>query len=275
VRAALRNELRKIFWRKKYCVMLAVYAAIGLAVGALGASGLNLRAVMLLSPSAARQGVAFGALSACRSVLLPLAVFMLAADSVTHELESKSIKCVLTRPVSRFDAYLAKSLAILCYVAVSLAACFAVAAAWQMFVPGFSGANGAVAPGSAAYAAGISRSGAGAPSASALAEAFAAYALTLVPMAAFVSLATFIATLVKSPALVMFLCIASYGALAFAGTFLNGVGAALFTTYTSWYRMWLGYRLPWRSLLSAVGLLCSTCVIFFGLGYLIFERKDI
>jgi ABC-2 type transport system permease protein len=90
-----------------------------------------------------------------------------------------------------------------------------------------------------------------------------------------VALAAFIASLVQSPALVMFVCIAVYGALAFAGTFMAGFGPALFTTYTSWYRMWLGERLPPQSLLAAMGLLFSTCVIFYGLGFLVFDQKDI
>ena len=296
VLTAFRNELRKIFWRKKYCAMLVIYAVIGLGFGILGASGLSLRAIAMLSPIAVRQNVVYGALSAYRAALLPLAIFMLAADVFTHELETKSIKCVLTRPVSRLDAYLAKSLAILCYAAVALAVCFVAAQAWQAIAPAVSaqGVDAArpglsdqpVLPGlpgqpsqpgqpSAAAGQGAARSLLSARGAREFAEGLAAYALTLVPMAAFVALASFLAVVVHSPALVMFLCIAAYGALTFAGTFLGGFAPALFTTYTSWYRMWLGDRLPLRSLLSAVGLLSSTCVILFGFGYLVFDRKDI
>ena len=306
---ALRNELRKIFWRKKYWALLVVYAAMGLGAGILGASGLSLRAIGLLSPTVARENVVYGALSAYRAVLLPLAIFMLAADMLTHELEDKTIKCLLSRPVSRFDAYLAKTLAILCYAAVALAVCFVATQAWQAAASALSGGSASARPewqytewqgaewqdaewqdaeGGPSGAAGALQGQAGpgaaqpdswlsslARSASSFAQALAAYALTLVPMAVFVSFASLIAVLVRSPSLAMFLCIAAYGVLAVAGTFLGGVGSALFTTYTSWYRMWLGDRLPLRSLLSAAGLLSSTCVAMFGFGYLAFDRKDI
>jgi hypothetical protein len=94
-------------------------------------------------------------------------------------------------------------------------------------------------------------------------------------MAAFVAFAAFVSVLLRSPALVMFLCIVSFMAFSFFGTFNNNAGAALFTAYTSWYRMWFGERLPWRSLLTTAALLMSTCVAFFGFGFFIFEKKDI
>jgi ABC-2 type transport system permease protein len=195
--------------------------------------------------------------------LLPLAIFMLAADVFTHELESGSIKCVITRPVSRFDAYLAKCCAILCYIAITLGVGYFLSQIFQIVIY-FTGADQSAA--GPLYAP-IGAAGA--------AEALAAYALTLAPMAAFIAYACFISVLIRSPALVMFLCIASYIALSVFGTFYNGAGAALFTTYTSWYRMWLGERLPLRNLAPAAGVLLSTCVALFGFGYFIFEKRDI
>ena len=256
---AFGNELAKILWRAKYRVMIVIYAAAGLCSGLFGASGFGVRLLREFIYNVTGSNVVYGALSLYRSLLLPLAIFMLAADSFAHELETKSIKCVLTRPIGRFEAYLAKCLAILCYVAFALGTGFAAVQAWQVVSAAVAG--GAAAPLSA-----------GAP---AVAEAFAAYALTLVPMAAFVAFATFISVVFRSPALVMFVCIALYCAFSVIGILYNGAGAALFTAYTGWYRMWLGERLPWRSLAASAGLLLSTCVAFFGFGFFIFEKKDI
>ena len=261
VTAALQIEILKIFWRAKYWIILVIYAAIGFGAGMLGASGYSLRAITELTFSVTGPNVVFGVLSVYRSFLLPLAIFMLCADVFTSEIESKSIKCVIARPVSRFDAYLAKCLAILCYNAIALGVGFIVAEAWQIIT--------VVAAGSAGSAGAIS-----AQAATAL-EALAAYALTLAPMAAFIAFAAFVSVLIHSPALVMFLCIVSYIALSFLGTLYNGFGAALFITYTGWYRMWLGKRLPLRNLAAAAGLLFSTSVAFFGFGFFIFEKRDI
>jgi ABC-2 type transport system permease protein len=277
IAAAFSNELTKIFWRAKYRAMIAVYAAVGLGSGLMGASGFSVRLIREFSYNIIGTNVVYGSLSLYRSLLLPLAIFMLSADIFTHELESKSIKCVLTRPVSRFDAYLAKCLAMLCYVAATLGVGYVVAQAWQIIFSIFGG-NADPSASVALIESNLLREARPATfmsQAASAAEALTSYALTLMPMAAFIAFASFIAVALRSPALVMFICIASYCVLYFLGIMYNGVGAALFTTYTSWYRMWLGERLPWRSLLAASGLLLSTCVAFFGFGYFAFEKKDI
>ena len=275
VTAAFQCELRKIFWRAKYWIMLVVYAAIGLGAGLIGAYGYNPRTITEFTFSITGPNVVFGALSVYRTFLIPLAVFMLAADVFTHELESKSIKCVLVRPISRFDAYLAKSLAILSYTGIALGAGFIAAETWQFVTLALSGnavASAMSAATTSGFFGGVLAVAEGLP---AIAEALASYALTMLPMAAFIAVASFIAVLIRSPALVMFLCIVIYILFAFFGTFYAGAGAALFTTYSSWYRMWFGVRLPWRNLLAASGLLLSTIVAFFGFGYFIFDKKEI
>ena len=277
ITAAFICELKKIFWRPKYQIMLGIYAAIGLVSGMMGAAGYRIRTLTEYSYSVASPNVVYGALSAYRSFLIPLAVFMLAADVFTHELESKSIKCVLVRPVSRFGAYSAKCLAILCYVAVALCVSLLVVAAWQLYSEGIAGNNAVDAQN--LFIDELRVRGAGTASlsdrASMAAEAFAAYALTLIPMAAFIAFAAFIAVSFKSPSLVMFLCIASNLALSFVGTFNSAAGAVLFTSYTGWYRMWLGERLPLRNILTAAGIMLSSCAAFFGFGWSIFEKKEI
>jgi len=251
--------------------MLVIYAVIALFTGIGGASGLTSIAISGLSLRSTGPNIVYGALSMYRSFLIPLAIFMLSADVFTHELESKSIKCVLVRPVSRFDAYLAKCLAILSYTAIALGAGLAVVLLWHLAAPNLIAA---VSRTSGVYF-GASQVLSPAAFAALAAEAFVSYALTLLPMAAFVAFATFISVVVRSPALVMFLCIVSYLAAAFFGTFNTSAGAALFTAYTGWYRMWLGERLPLTNIINTAALLISTCAAFFGFGYFIFDKKDI
>ncbi|MCL2059235.1 MAG: ABC transporter permease [Oscillospiraceae bacterium] len=282
VAVAFQCELKKIFWRPKYIVILIIYALIGLGTGMFATTGDSLGTASGIFFSLSGPNALYSALSTYRMFLIPLAVFMLAADIFTHELESKSVKCVLLRPVSRFDAYLAKCLAMLCYIAIALGAGFVVLAARQVISAAIAGTTAnpyglpaalRAAPGAAA---GAASQGLTALSVlSMLGEALASYLLTLAPMAAYIAFASFVAVLIRSPALVMFLCIVSYLVFAFFGTFNSSVGAALFTTYTGWYRMWLGHRLPWQSLLTTAGLLLSTSVVFFGFGYFLFDKKDI
>ena len=271
IATATHCELKKIFWRPKYCIMPIIYAVIALITGIGGASGLNSIVLSGLSIRSTGPDIVYGALSMYRMFLIPLAVFMLSADVFTHELESKSIKCVLVRPVSRFDAYLAKCLAILCYTAIALGAGLAVVILWHLAAPNLAAAVSQTS----GVLFGAPQGFTPAAFATLAAEAFASYALTLLPLAAFVAFAAFVSVVIRSPALVMFLCIVSYLAAAFFGTFYTGAGAALFTTYTGWYRMWLGERLPLTSIINTAALLLSTCAAFFGFGYFIFDKKDI
>ena len=282
---ATQNELRKIFWRPKYWILLIVYALIGLGAGMIGALGNNLGTIAGFLLSERGPDALYISLTVYRSLLIPLAIFMLSADVFTHELESKSIKCALIRPVSRFDIYLSKCLAIFLYCAIALGVGFVVVATKQVvssiLAPSLisSAINTITSPSIGGIGGGGIGSSIRSPSALSTAamigEAFVSYMLTLAPITAYVAFAAFFAVLIHSPALVMFLCIVSYIALSFFSTFNTSAGAAIFTTYSGWYRMWLGYQLPWRSLLTTAGVLLSTCVAFFGFGYFIFDKKDI
>lgn len=278
--SAFECELKKIMWRPKYRVVLVLYAGIAFLAGLIGMANRGVRAVAGFSFSMTGPDLVLNVLSVYRVFLLPLAIFMLASDVFAHELETKSIKCVLTRPVSRLDAYLAKCSAILCYTAIALGVGFVVSQAIQT-AAALTSARAVIAynPVLGSLRASPAQPPAAAASLpsqlSQAAEALLAYVLTLAPMAAFIAFSCFISNVFRSPALVMFLCIVSYIGLSFAGTFNSGASAALFTAYSGWYRMWLGIRLPWGSLAGAAGLLLSTCVIFFGLGFFIFDKKDI
>jgi ABC-2 type transport system permease protein len=240
---AMRAELLKIFWRKKYCALLVVNAALCALIGLLGAASAEVGSVTLRLPN-----TAFSALAFFCTLMLPLVIFMLSTDLYTQEFESKSIKGVLARPISRLSAYLAKSLAILAYVAISLGALFLISAAFQIY----SGRDTA-----------------------SLLNAFFSYALSLVPMAAFVATAAFIAVLIPNSTLAMFLSVAAYAACAVAGVMWGEAGAALYTSYIGWYKLWIGQGAPARHVATTFLLLLSHITLFSAFGYLLFDRKDV
>ncbi|MDR1440448.1 MAG: ABC transporter permease [Clostridiales bacterium] len=241
---AMRAELRKIFWRGKYRALLAIDAALCALIGFLGVAGARIGSSVTLLLS----DTAFNALSFFCTLMFPLTIFMLATDLYTQEFESKSIKSILVRPVNRLSAYFAKSLAILAYIAVSMGAMYLISAAFQLY----SGRN-----------------------TESLLAALASYALSVLPMAAFVATAAFIAVLIPSPTLAMFLSVAAYAACAAAGVAWGEVGAVLYTSYIGWYKMWIGQGVPARSIATALMLLLSHIAIFSTLGYLLFDRKDV
>ncbi|MDR3120940.1 MAG: ABC transporter permease [Clostridiales bacterium] len=253
---AARVELTKILWRTKYKMLLFVCALLCVPAGLLSLLGVRTDVATFTLPNAA-----FNTLSVFTAVVLPLIIFMLAADVYTHEIENKSIKCVLTRPVGRLTIFLSKAAAILCYAAIVLGLVFLVSASFQ-----FLSSGRVLDEASRAFTAEqLLEAGA----------ALAAYALSVVPMAAFVATAAFLAVLIPSPSLTMFLNIVAYIALSAVGALSTEVGAVLYTSYTGWYRMWMGGGMPPLRLITTLLLLVSHIAIFLAGGYLLFDRKDV
>lgn len=241
--ASMRIEFQKIMWRRKYQVLLIIAVGYALAVSLLSTIGITVGPVTLSLPN-----VMFSLLPSFNSFVLPLIIFMLTADLYTYELENKSIKCVITRPISRFSVYFSKALAILCYVALLLGAVYVVTGIFQV----------------------ISDRGI-----KTLGMALIAYLVSLVPLIAFIATASFISVLLSNPSLSMFLNIILYVLMKGAEMVWSNVGALLFTSYTGWYKMWVGSGVPFLHGLTTAGIILSHTLIFFVGGYLLFDRKDV
>lgn len=118
-----RNELRLVFRRRRNIAMLVVLAAIPILIGV----------AVKLSSTGPGQGpplvgqitnngffLAFTALTVCLPVFLPLAVAVVAGDSVAGEAHTGTLRYLLTIPVSRGRVLLVKSLGSLTYLAAAI-----------------------------------------------------------------------------------------------------------------------------------------------------------
>jgi hypothetical protein len=107
-------------------------------------------------------------------------------------------------------------------------------------------------------------------------QAFLSYVLSLVPMFVFITTAALLSVVLPTPSLSMFLSILIYGILMLISLLWGSVGAVLFTSYTSWYKMWMGSGfLPSIQVLPTLGLLLSESLIFFTTGFLLFDKKTV
>jgi ABC-2 type transport system permease protein len=246
--ASSRNEWDKLIRRKKFIVFLCIGLGLCFLWTGLG---------QLLSDFAMQQGgfslrltpTPMGALGFFLQVLIPFLMFMGMTDLLTVEGADHTMKAMVCRPVERWKLYASKILAVEVYAAFYLACVFIVCAALnQIFGKPLSVAD--------------------------LLTALASYALTLVPLAVLASYAALVALLGRSGTLTMFLLLLSYLLFSVLPMFFPVLSEMLFTSYLSWYNLWIG-ALPGASkLIHMLLIVLGYGTVFFIAGSLLFERKE-
>ena len=246
--ASYRNEWDKLIARKKYIVFLIIGIGICLIWTGLG---------QLLSSFARQQGgisitlapTPMGALPFFLQVLVPFLMFMGLTDLLTIEGADNTMKAMICRPVERWKLYTSKILAVLTYAAVYLACIYIICSVLnQIFGNPLKVAD--------------------------LLIALASYALTLIPLAILASFAALVALWGRSGTLTMFLLLLSYLALSVLPIFFPVLSEMLFTSYLSWYTLWIG-ALPGASKMAHMLLIVlGYGTVFFTAGSLLFDRKE-
>lgn len=239
-----KKEFYKLRGRKKYFIFLIVCAgAVALrAGGSVLISRLSGGSVKITG------NIPLEMLRFLAEVLVPLMIFMAAADLLSSQVREDTLKADLLRPVTRAKLLLSKISAIMLMAFIYYMAFFAVCAVMQ-----------AVLGGSFRF----------------IGQAFAAYILDLIPLVNIVLMAMLINLLVSSPSMAMLLCIAVYAVMKYFSYYVSPAGQLLFTSYSLWHRLWIGSALPFSAVIGKIGILFGSILILFSVSYIIFDRKDI
>jgi len=246
--AAYRNELTKLFLRKKYIVflVLGLIICIGWAALAFVAAGLMNRGMGVFFNLAPTP---MGALPIFLQVILPLLIFMGATDLITTEGAEGTMKGSIFCPVEKWKLYTAKIFAIMMYVVIYLTCIYAASTI-------------------------LNQTMGNALNAGQLLNAFISYALALPPLVVLATFAAFVALLVRSSTLVMLILIGSYLLLNALPLFSPVFSELIFTSYLGWHRLWIGILPSISRLLHMVVILFSYGAVFYIAGSLIFDRKE-
>ena len=245
--ASYRNEWDKLISRKKYIVFIFIGVGLCLVWTALG---------QLLS-NFARQRIDFsmtlaptpmGVLPFFLQFLIPFLMFMGITDLVTVEGAENTMKAMIYRPVERWKLFTSKIIAVVTYAAVYLASLFVISTMLNQFFGRSLSVND-------------------------LLVALASYALTLIPLAILASYAAVISLLGRSGTLVMFILLVSYLALSALPIIYPVLSEMLFTSYLSWYRLWIGALPGATKLIHMVLIVFAYGAVFFTAGSLLFDRK--
>jgi ABC-2 type transport system permease protein len=245
--ASYQNEWAKLMKRKKYIVFLCI--GLGLCLIWTGLGQIVSKFVMERGGFTLNLAATpMGALPFFLQVLIPFLMFMGVSDLITVESSDNTMKAMICRPVERWKLYFSKILAIVTYAALYLICVFVVCSVLnQIFGKALS----------------ISE----------LLIALASYAITLVPLVILASFAALIALLGKSGTLTMFLLLLSYMLLSVLPVFFPVLTEMLFTSYLSWYRLWIGALPSAAKMLHMLLIVFGYGIVFLTSGSLLFDKK--
>jgi len=246
--AAYRNETDKLILRKKYIGFLilgAVICVIWAGVGAFSTGFMGTFGGVTVNFTPTPMGV----LPLFLQIIVPLLIFMGVTDLITTEGAEHTMKAMAFRPVERWKLYFAKLSAVITYAAVYLAGVFVISTALNQLLGRSLGVGE-------------------------IFTSFAAYALTLPPLAVLAGFAALTALFGRSGTLTMFLLVVIYLALNVLPVLFPGLSELLFTSYLGWHRIWIGVLPSASRLLHMIAIVVGYGVVFFTAGSLIFDRRE-
>lgn len=245
--ASLSNELRKITSRKKFLVFLIIEIAICLLTAGVNCL-ISSASKGMISKALMMSNMPLNMLSFFIQIYIPLLILMACSDLFAGEVHDGTIRASFMRPVSRFKLYASKVTAVLIMAAVYIGILLVLTTALKAL---------------------------GTQSIEGLSHNFLAYLLDIVPLLVLILFVAMFNQFSSAPSLSMIICIIIYIGLYILGIILPQMSGLVFTGYLQWHNLWLGVTLPFRAMAAKIGLLLGYGLIFGGVGYYLFERKEV
>jgi ABC-2 type transport system permease protein len=245
--ANMQNELKKISTRKKFLVFLIIEIVICILCGVINMA-IGKASDGMVSSSLILANMPMAMLAFFIQVYIPLIIFMASCDLFAGEVHDGTIRATFMRPISRGKQYFSKIAAIMILAVIYIVTLF-------IFTT--------IIKGVAAH------------STDGLMESFLAYFLDLIPLVVLVLFAAMLNQISNSPSLSIIICIIIYIALYVIGVILPLMSGLLFTGYLQWHNLWIGATLPFKFMISKMGILIGYGMIFGCIGYYLFERREL
>lgn len=247
LKATVMNEAVKIASRKKTVFFLVLTAVIPAAAALLASRFQNGFGVSAISAA----DLPILVLNIVTTFLVPLLIFMSAADMFAGEIGDKTVRIALIRPVARWKVFAAKQITLLFYIGIYLLEAFAASVIAACFLAD----RGGLLP--------------------ELPHALAAYALAILPMMTLGIAAVFVSQWFKNGSGALAVCILLYAGaklIAFVFPQLNLYSP---TAYTDWHMLWIGGTVAAGKIFSIFVFLIACCIISFTAGYYVFDKKEL
>lgn len=244
LKASYINELYKLFKKKKITVSAIVLVAATVLCGVVTSLLGSFMGISLMGRSAFITAV----LSVMNQTLLPLLTVFICADMFAGEWGEHTMKQTLTRPVTRGKIYLAKLLAAATFIMGSLLLVFAVGSllsfALQTTSFGFF-------------------------------KVLWAYLVSAVPLIVFALLVSVIANITKNSTVAFLTAVILFLLLSGFGLYFAGYQSFFFTAFFNWYTLFIGSYVNVSRILRLFLIFVGSGTMFYGIGYTLFERKEL
>lgn len=244
IRANTINELQKLFLKKKIIVLLILAAFISF-LPAFFISTIQAKLIFISLDSVSFPLII---LSVFTNVLLPLFVFIAAAELFSGEVGDKTIKLVLSRPISRFKVYLTKIIALTVYAGINLIVVFLVST-FSAVILKLNYQN--------------------------ITHILFSYIIDIIPAVVLIIFSAFIVQFFRSSSAALISSILVFVFIKIIGFFIKGANNAVFTSYLNWYPMWSVEGNSILRVLNILLMLAAYGIIFFTVGFYSFDKKEL
>jgi ABC-2 type transport system permease protein len=245
--ANIRNETLKIAYKKKTLFFLIMTILIPIGASLLIAnfqSSIGIGAISAKDFPVAMLGL-------FTVIFLPLFVFMGASDQFSGEMGDRTMKIVLTRPISRFKVFASKQISLGIYIIAYLAAAFIASV--------FS---------SVLLLQGSSKLG------TAFISWIIAYGAAFLPLITLSIIAVLLAQFFSSSSGALTTSILLYIAAKAAAFFFPQISTYSPTAYTDWHLMWIGSQMASGKVFSVFIFLLACSILCFTAGFYLFDKKE-
>ncbi len=246
-RAALINEIEKMYKRNKMTVILIISVAV-IAIGKLVSMGMSSVGVGVFNKSTVFPMSVLGVLA---NTLLPLFTALVATDLFSGEFSHNTMKISMTRPISRFKLFSAKIGAIAFFVLANL-----------MSVMLLSIIVGLICNFSSITYTGIIR-------------IIVSYLVTLIPIMVLALVVVFLSNIIKSSTAVFFLSVLLYIVSYVMGTVFSQFSSIFITSMLSWHMHWVADKILIAKIFREFLIMLGYGIMFFTAGYYLFDKKDL
>lgn len=241
LRNCISAELIKLFERRKYKIIIMLPAVYCLIVG-LYSIAIKTRFQIGVT------NIPLSVLSVCNNVIIPLMALLLAADLLAGEQEGKTIKSLLTRPVSRSCVYFGKLVSIMIYLIISYGITLLIALIMSAFSGNFTAFD--------------------------LGTCFASYLLSIIPMFVVVIVTGFLSQISRSPSVTIIIGVLAAAGMGLVGTLMPKLYTMMLTSHMGFYKLFMGSSFSAYTILTSLGMMLGYGLVLYVAGDVLFNKRD-
>jgi ABC-2 type transport system permease protein len=242
--ATLRNELIKLFYKKKTVVFLGFSALLPIIAALLIG---KLQGIIGISTT--NEGFSINVLDIFTLFILPLFIFLLASDLFPGEISAHNMKLTLLRPVSRLNVFLAKTAALGLCIAIMLVLIGIINTLCGALFSDIQAVGGWF-------------------------NIFKAYTAAFFSMFAIGIAAIFFSQFFSRSSSALIFLIILFAVAKLLPIFFHSATYFSLAAYTDFHLLWIGHVVSVKARLTSLMFLLSSSVLLFSLGFYVFDKKE-